>query len=296
MTRTEALNQAWPCGVATYQFRGIEDAIKLSTTCRQYWFRGHPKAFESLLPTVHRVPFHAARENIEFWAGQRFRLRAPSFTSKVPDWGDHLLWLLLMQHHGVPTRLLDWTASILVALYFAAADPIDEPGEVWCMNPSQLNRHGGYKLCGPDDPPIRYLAAEVFLEPKRLPSLAESLGLKKKPTTALALIPPFEFPRMAAQVSRFTIHASDDATAMIEFLVRGEEHLVRYIVPAAIKAELRKVLASLGVSHETLFHSLESLARTIREEILEKDYDIVGPPHFEAEPEASFGKRGTDGE
>jgi hypothetical protein len=283
MTRTEALNQAWPGGIATHQIRGIEDAIQLGSTCRQYWFRGHSQIFESLTPAVHRAPFYSARENIEFWAGQRFRLRARSFTSRVPDWGDHLLWLLMMQHHGVPTRLLDWTASILVALYFAAADPIDEPGEVWCMNPSQLNRHGGYKLCGPDDPPIRYLAAEVFLEPKRLPTLAEHLGLERQLTTPLALIPPFEFPRMAAQMSRFTIHALSDATSMIEFLVRGEEHLVRYTVPAASKATLRKVLSSLGVSHETLFHNLESLARTIREEILEEDYDLEMPPRFEAE-------------
>jgi FRG domain len=283
MTRTEALNQAWPGGVATYQLRGIEDAIKLRTACQQYWFRGHSQIFGSLTPAVHRPPFYSARENIEFWAGQRFRLRARSFTSRVPDWGDHLLWLLMMQHHGVPTRLLHWTESILVALYFAAGDPIEEPGEVWCMNSSQLNWHGGYKLCGPNDPPIRYLAAEAFLDPQRLPTLAENLGLERVPTTALALVPPFELPRMSAQMSRFTIHPSPDATALIEFLVRGEENLVRYTVPAASKLTLRKGLASLGISHETLFHSLESLARTIREEILEKDYELAMPPHFETD-------------
>jgi hypothetical protein len=284
MTHSDALSQAWPVGIATYQLRGIEDAIKLGTTCRQYWFRGHSRIFESLLPAAYREPFHSSRPNIEFWAGQRFRFRARSFAARVPEWGDYLSWLLLMQHYGVPTRLLDWTESVLVALYFAAGAPDNEAGELWCMNPSRLNSCSSYYICMPDDPPIRYLAAEVFLEKKGLPKLAESLELKNTPSMALALIPPFEFPRMAAQMSRFTMHRSRDGTAMIEFLLRRETCLVRYTVPAATKATLRKDLASLGVSHETLFHSLESLAKTIREEIREEDYDLQSPPHCDADP------------
>jgi hypothetical protein len=288
MTRIEALNQAWPGGIATYQLGGIEDAIKLSTTCRQYWFRGHERIFESLLPKAYREPFYSGPPNVEFRAGQRFRMRARSFATRVPEWGDYLAWLMMMQHHGVPTRLLDWTESILVALYFAAGDPDNEPGEVWCMNPDRLNWHGGYRICMPDDPPIRYLATEVFLERNQLPDLAESLKLKKPPTTPLALIPPFDFPRMAAQMSRFTMHPSCEGTSMIEFLLRSEDCLVRYTVPAANKAKLRRDLASLAVSHDTLFQSLESLARTIREEICETDYELVNPPHFEVESDPSL--------
>jgi FRG domain len=292
MTHIDALSQAWPMGIATYRLRGIEDAMELATTCRQYWFRGHPQEYPSLLPAVYREPLHSAHENIEFRAAQRFRLRARSFVSSVPDWGDHLSWLLMMQHHGVPTRLLDWTTSILVALYFAAVDKVgkdDKPadGEVWCMNPARLNWCSSHYICGPDDPPIRYLAAAVFLDAKQLPRLAEDLGLDNPPARALAIIPPFEFPRIAAQMSRFTMHPSRDGTAMIEYLLRSETCLVRYTVPAANKARLRKDLASLGVSHDTLYHSLESLARTIREEIVEKDYKLMHPPHFRSESDSS---------
>jgi hypothetical protein len=88
---------------------------------------------------------------------------------------------------------------------------------------------------------------------------------------------------MAEQMSRFTIHPSNDPTAMIEFLVRGKDNLVRYAVQAESKARLRDDLASLGVSYETLYHSLESLAKSIREKILESDFDLVRPPHFGAE-------------
>jgi hypothetical protein len=282
MTREEALRKAWPLGVATYPLCRIEDTVKLATTCRQYWFRGHPQEFPWLLPAAYRKPFFRARKNIEFRAGQRFRLRARSFVSKVPEWGDYLSWLFLMQHYGVPTRLLDWTESILVALYFAT-EQNDKPGEVWCMNPNRLNWHGKRHLCSPDDPPIKYLAGQVFLEAKEHPGLCATLGLEEAPRTPLALIPPFQFPRMAAQLSRFTIHPSADEKAMIEFLLRSETCLVRYSVPAAKKVGLRKDPAALGVSHDTLYHSLESLAETIKEEILEKDYDLKSPPKFKRE-------------
>jgi hypothetical protein len=284
MTRIEALNQAWPSGIATYEIRSVQDAIKLRTTCKQYWFRGHSQVFESLLPAVYREPFHSARPNIEFWAGQRFRLRARSFASNVPEWGDYLSWLFMMQHHGVPTKLLDWTENILSALYFAVCESDNEPGEVWCMNPKRLNWCSNYHICMPDDPPIRYLAAAVFLQRNMLEALAESLGLENAPKRPLGLVPPFEFPRMAAQMSRFTIHPSSEGTALIEFLLRSEKCLVRYVVPAAVKATLKRDLASLGVSHETLFHSLESLAKTIKEEICERDYELKDPPHFDADP------------
>jgi hypothetical protein len=74
---------------------------------------------------------------------------------------------------------------------------------------------------------------------------------------------------------------------MIEHLLQNERCLVRYKVSAASNAALRKNLASLGVSPETLFHSLESLAKTIRQEIREEDYVLQYPPHFEAESDSS---------
>lgn len=95
------------------EIRSIEQAIKIAADMQRCWFRGHTKIFGALLPTVHREPFCSARENIEFWAGQRFRLRAPSFASDLPKWDDHISWLLLMQHHNVPTRLLDSTENVL---------------------------------------------------------------------------------------------------------------------------------------------------------------------------------------
>ena len=205
-------------------------------------------------------------KNIEFWAGQRFRLRAPAYAIDVPGWDDHVSWLLLAQHYGVPTRLPDWTENVLVGLYFAATggDQLDD-GELWCMNHSELNwRSANWAACFPDTPLIRYLAVAAFLKPDGLARFEVELG-ETKINGPLALIPPLQFPRMAAQMSRF--------------LPRGDS-LVRYIVPVSAKADLARQLSRIGFSHENLHRSLDSLARSIREEIVEPDFDILQPPRF----------------
>ena len=112
------------------ELRRLEDAITIGDTLRQCWFRGHSRIVGALSPGAHREPFCSARENIEFWAGQRFRLRAPAYATDVPSWDDHVSWLLLAQHYMVPTRLLDWTENVLVGLCFAVCDDEGLDGEL----------------------------------------------------------------------------------------------------------------------------------------------------------------------
>ena len=187
-------------------------------------------------------------------------------------------WLFLAQHHGVPTRLLDWTENV----YFAVTGGDEsENGELWCMNYLELNgRSANWNVCFPDSPPVRYLAAAAFLVPRDLREFEAALGS----TTIcgpLALIPPLQFPRMAAQMSTFTIHPSREPVARIEFLLRGPESLARYIIPSACKASLAWNLRRFGFTHENLYRSLDSFARTIKEEIVEPNFDIPSPPRFD---------------
>src|ERR1035437_6389840 len=49
-----------------------------------------------------------------------FKAAAHLYQQSLPADEDHLSWLALMQHHGVPTRLLDWTGSSLIAAFFGA--------------------------------------------------------------------------------------------------------------------------------------------------------------------------------
>jgi hypothetical protein len=162
------------------------------------------------------------------------------------------------------------------------------------MNHEELNwRSANWKACFPDDPPIRYLAAAAFLGSDNLARFKTELG-QTTINGPLALVPPLQFPRMAAQMSRFTIHPSREPDAQIEFLLRGPESLVRYFVPANAKPDLARHLSRIGFSHENLYRSLDALARSIREEILVPDFKLLPAPRFGRSNLATGVSEGTE--
>ncbi len=161
-----------PLAPQSAQLRTIEQGVTVGTRLPISWFRGHAKAYGTLTPVVYRTPPTVRGGYREYWLAERFRLRACSIEAMVPSWNDHVRWLMLMQHHGVPTRLLDWTESILVALYFAVQGSPAEAGEVWCIRPDALNNRSNYFLHSADRPVVKYLAGEAFIN--------ESDGLKRR--------------------------------------------------------------------------------------------------------------------
>ena len=108
------------------------------------WFRGEPAATETpLLPVLFREPGRHDENRLL----QQFRMKAPSLGLGTMPQRDHTdQWLFLARHAGLPTRLLDWTEGLLIALLFAVYDARGEPrGEnegatVWMLDPVELNR------------------------------------------------------------------------------------------------------------------------------------------------------------
>lgn len=209
------------------------------------WFRGHSDKSWKLVPSVHRK--HPLLEN-QF--AQQFRLRAPA-VAKCPDHGDYVSWLPLMRHYGLPTRLLDWTESLLVATYFSSALP-DRDGVIWVLSPGSLNQVTlGKFIPFMHDPRVQPLIAEAF---------GAKIGTGFSPY--LAVFAPRSDARMAAQLGNYTIH---QARAPLDDQPEASRALISISIPMTAKARLRNELGLLGIRASSLFPDLATLATEISE-------------------------------
>ncbi len=210
----------------------------------QLWYRGHARNGWRLVPTAHRRP-----PILETQLLHHFRLRAPSLASTCPAHGDYAGWLPLMQHYGLPTRLLDWTESLLVAAYFAVSDEsaTAEDGAVWMLAPGNLNRLSFGELI-------------PFLTDERVrPVVAEAFGdrFDRPSTEAVAVLAPRTDSRMLAQLGNYTIHRSREP---IDGSPNVDQFAARIVVPASARDQLRAELSIAGIRRASLFPDLTNLA------------------------------------
>lgn len=219
------------------------------------WFRGQRSKTWPLLPNIARKTADQPNGLLdqEIPAIKRFKQNSHAFLDRLPhdEWG----WIFLMQHHRGLTRLLDWSESPLVALYFAlgkATDGADtEDGVVWCLDPMELNNHSGHRRTNKRD--VLAFGDDSVLN-NYLPDQMGGRGAELHP---IAAIGPRNSRRMIAQSRTFTImHGT--ITAVED--VADKKHVWRLIIPAAEKQALRKELKLIGFNEFMLFPDLETIS------------------------------------
>jgi hypothetical protein len=268
--------------VKTYRIETIHHVVDIATAMTRSWFRGQSKAVGELVPRIFRQAYRGAiaewRPAIELETIDRFMRDAPNFTERpLPAVDDHLSWLCLMQHHGAPTRLLDWSERALVALYFATSTDFADDGELWVMDPYRFNEastgYDGLPLVGYDRT-VKFLVQQPFWDgtPE---SLAERCLLPFPVNKPIAFLHRREVRRIAAQSGAFTLHPPPGTGLAAHEVTDNERYLVRYVIPASVKGRLRDALVTLGVSRLQLFQDLDSLSAQVC-----ADHDVIayGPP------------------
>ena len=164
----------------------------------------------------------------------------------LPEPHDSWDILFLMQHHGLPTRLLDWTETFSVALYFALKEATDEAA-IWILNPYALNlrsKHGHVIKHPRSDYPFSYW--DCFI-----------CQTEKFPQPVAAISAPRITSRITAQASVFTLHRD---------LKKGLERIAprcveKIIIPKSAFEEAGHFLKLAGVTEFSLFPDLDGLAR-----------------------------------
>lgn len=242
----------------------VEVLLELPSDTR--WYRGIGNVAYKLCPSLFRHPTIATKKplDLEQQLIIRFRQRSIPYLSHRVD--DDWELLFLMQHHGVPTRLLDWTENPYIALYFALTSCKKDPKTdiypdccIWSLDPIAWNRavldH------------ISYIDGVLVASDERLnahkPGVKEHV-FSKKP---VAMYGSYNSPRIVAQRGTFMVFGSDllpmeDVKANAQTIT--DEVLSKLIIPGDKVAAVLKALTSIGYTDSVIFPDLDGLAREIK--------------------------------
>lgn len=168
-------------------------------------------------------------------------------------------WLALGQHRGLPTRLLDWTYSPLVALHFATENPndFDVDGIVWCVNFVEANKRLPARLKRILEQDGSETLTVDMLE--SFGSLRSFDALARDPFLVF-LEPPAIDPRILNQFALFSLMSSPTADMEL-WLERHPELCRKVVVPARLKWEIRDKLDQANINERILFPDLDGLSR-----------------------------------
>ncbi|MCL2154195.1 MAG: FRG domain-containing protein [Leptospirales bacterium] len=194
-------------------------------------FRGQ-SIDKPLLPKIARLKLKGERKNIEYLIFKDFKRGAIPHVEFKPenDWD----WLALAQHHGLPTRLLDWTYSALTALWFSVEKVAEnDMGVVWIL----AGEVDDFNVDTDSTSPFANEETKIF----------RSSVITR---------------RISAQAGLFTVHEINNGEVIyLEDNQGYKDKLTKITIKNNHFAQIRKKLQMLGVNNSTIFPHIDGLCK-----------------------------------
>ncbi|MCC7189307.1 MAG: FRG domain-containing protein [Anaerolineales bacterium] len=226
------------------------------------FFRGESRDYYTLIPKIGRLtrdPSSVGKQKIKFdlrmpadryderESLQEFKKLARPLVEVQPN--SNWEWMALAQHHGLPTRLLDWSINPLIALYFAVAERYSEV---------DLKRD---QLTNPD-----YNGGAAFYIAHTRYGLTE-ISDETNPFDAETCFfsAPVVTTRIKTQSGVFSLQKNP--WKPLEQQIYMKEHIRKYQIPFASRLSLAKEIRLLGINHAFVFPDLDGIARYIQEKL-----------------------------
>ncbi|WP_088186628.1 FRG domain-containing protein [Desulfosporosinus sp. FKA] len=243
----------------------------------ELWYRGQNELNQptkpvrwDLIPSIARSPRNPLMEIIYL---SKFKSYAIPFVQELPSFpipngqAAYWHWLFMMQHYGVPTRIMDWSRDALTGLFFALDGRSSNDGRpdaaVWILNPVRLNEAFSF---------------HSFVKPGYIPNVDEEIVdlyfgpnakilESKKPA---AVIGPLNNPHIVAQKGVFTVFPHDREVIPLNLFADASNYLVEICVAANRVSEILTELEHYGVTRFTLYPDITQVKDQINLEVQEE--------------------------
>jgi FRG domain len=273
-----------------------EQARRISRALYGWAFRGQSNASHGLSSSIERAANRSAVElkwlvSFEGQVLQEFQRRAHHYMTDLPPKSAILEWLALLQHHGAPTRLLDFTESFYIAAFFAC-EFADRDAAVWAINTPALRlilaKKAGIDTKDPAAAAIEFdMQAVEFCEQAFRSETPEALAVPVRPWTlnqrislqqGLFLFPldlarPFEAnlaatlslrPDLFRNLPRLSINKRSTYS---QLSVLSKYRLVKFVIPKDRIMRVQNDLELMNISAATLFPGLDGFARSLHGQV-----------------------------